>query len=92
MLDDGMIPGGIEWSNNGVNHSVPTLRDQFAMAALTGLLARRPKDNNTTHPPVQEGWSRTAYEFADAMIAARMPDLSGLNDDAIAMLAARGGK
>lgn len=40
----------------------PTLRDQFAMAALTGMLARgfdaRPR-------------AQVAYEYADAMLEAR---------------------
>lgn len=47
------------------------LRDQFAMAALTGLLARRPKENGVEREAVQDAWSRTAYEYADAMLAAR---------------------
>jgi hypothetical protein len=46
------------------------LRDRFAMAALTGLLAHR---NNapsfiSTH---QDQRARMAYEYADAMLKAR---------------------
>lgn len=89
MLDDGFIPGGIEWSNNGVNHSTPTLRDQFAMAALTGIMSRTDSANRGV---ASKNAAAIAYRAADAMIAARMPDLSGLNEDALAMLAARGGK
>jgi len=43
----------------------PTLRDQFAMAALTGLLA---SGRNTTVLP------KEAYPIADAMIKARESD------------------
>lgn len=68
MLDGGFIPGGIEWSNNGVNHSVPTLRDQFAMAALTGLLSGPAGDEFSIR---RKGSSVIAYEIADAMLAAR---------------------
>lgn len=42
----------------------PTLRDQFAMAALTGLLAGRSIGEGTT-------LAEKAYDFADDMIAAR---------------------
>lgn len=41
-----------------------SLRDQFAMAALTGLLS---KTNNGVKPL----WAKEAYEFADAMMEAR---------------------
>lgn len=47
----------------------PSLRDQFAMAALAGMLS--------DEWPVEEGrvyWvSQKAYEYADAMLAARVP-------------------
>ena len=39
-------------------------RDQFAMAALTGLLAGRSSIERTSYGPV-------SYEFADAMMEAR---------------------
>lgn len=41
-----------------------TLRDYFAAAALTGLLAGRSSIERTTYGPV-------SYEFADAMMEAR---------------------
>lgn len=44
---------------------LPTLRDQFAMAALQGLIACE-----TTHGNHEE-FAEWAYEYADAMIAAR---------------------
>ena len=43
-----------------------TLRDQFAMAALTGMLA-----NPITKKIVKPGFFGTAYEIADAMLEAR---------------------
>ena len=43
--------------------SEPTLRDQFAMAALTGILARRPTS--------REDAAEEAYAYADAMMEAR---------------------
>lgn len=42
-----------------------TLRDEFAMAALTGLLASGPYDCD------QHGLASDAYLYADAMLAAR---------------------
>lgn len=48
------------------------LRDQFAMAALTGLL---PKDNGRHIAPYTQDIKYTAgfaYEIADAMLAARL--------------------
>ena len=42
-----------------------TLRDQFAMAALTGLLMRR----EITSSPA--GFANAAYKYADDMLAAR---------------------
>lgn len=41
----------------------PTLRDRFAMAALTGLLADPSEDG--------KGVATRAYGFADAMLEAR---------------------
>jgi hypothetical protein len=43
---------------------VPTMRDQFAMAALIGGLAGRKQGDRVE-------WAKVAYEFADAMIEAR---------------------
>ena len=42
----------------------PTLRDQFAMAALTGMMA-----TNSTNDVM--AYVRDAYKMADAMLAAR---------------------
>jgi hypothetical protein len=44
-------------------HAV-TLRDQFAMAALTGMLAGRVPGERTE-------WVKSAYEFADKMMEER---------------------
>lgn len=41
-----------------------TIRDQFAMAALTGALAGRVVGERTE-------WAKAAYEIADAMMEAR---------------------
>ena len=43
----------------------PTLRDQFAIAALTGILADHTRDDD------HKGHAANAYEYADAMLAAR---------------------
>lgn len=46
-----------------------TLRDEFAMAALQGMIASDPVvDRKTVNRDV---WARVAYEFADAMLRAR---------------------
>ena len=47
-----------------------TLRDEFAMAALTGMLAHGQGPNTAWHDhlPSAAEW---AYEFADAMLVAR---------------------
>lgn len=44
-----------------------TLRDRFAMAALTGLLACRPPHSTVTRKERAE----YAYKYADAMMEAR---------------------
>lgn len=46
----------------------PTLRDQFAMAALTGLIA---SDTAEHHHVSVEAVAHSAYAIADAMLAAR---------------------
>ena len=55
--------------------SAPTLRDQFAMAALTGLLANSAPGESyaTLEAPVE--WS---YKYADAMMKAREVKSEGL--------------
>lgn len=47
----------------------PTLRDQFAMAALTGILASGAKGSPSKDP--HEVVSIAAYAVADAMLAER---------------------
>ena len=47
-----------------------TLRDEFAMAALTGLLANTWKEAETLTAVTA---AIEAYVFADAMLAARQP-------------------
>lgn len=49
-----------------VTERVPTLRDQFAMAALTGLLAA-PDLKDCRGPEIVEA----AWEYANAMMKAR---------------------
>jgi hypothetical protein len=46
-----------------------TLRDQLAMAALTGILAGRPTALSELYP--NEQLASAAYSLADAMIAER---------------------
>ena len=55
----------IEYLRLQVDGAIPTLRDQFAMAALTGYLAY-PSSNATF-----EGFASDAYKQADAMLAQR---------------------
>lgn len=47
----------------------PTLRDQFAVAALTGIVSTLAL-NDTSTGEVKDS-AQLAYEFADAMLAAR---------------------
>lgn len=47
-----------------VKIDMPTLRDQFAMAALTGLF----HNNVITNP---KAYAKIAYEMADSMLEAR---------------------
>lgn len=48
------------------NNSTMTIRDQFAMSALSGLLART--DYEKFDP---DEWANQAYKIADAMLEAR---------------------
>lgn len=45
------------------------LRDEFAMAALQGMLASDSSVDRTK--VVKSTWAKIAYEFADAMVAQR---------------------
>jgi hypothetical protein len=47
-----------------------TLRDQFAMAALTGILASNPK--GAIYEDIDGAITRTAYQLADAMLKVRV--------------------
>lgn len=50
------------------------LRDQFAMAALSGMLAYsycNPRTGNYNENCSEEGVANTAYRYADAMLQAR---------------------
>lgn len=49
-------------------HEPRTLRDEFAMAALQGLLAR---PRNSSAPNI-EAWADNAYKIADCMLARRL--------------------
>ncbi len=51
-----------------------SLRDQFAMAALTGIIASEPPETWTSaefESPRRHRFARMAYKHADAMLAAR---------------------
>jgi hypothetical protein len=49
-----------------------TLRDEFAMAALTGLLSIPDTYKAASNEPEADKWiARGAYELADAMMAQR---------------------
>lgn len=52
-----------------LRHDVKTLRDEFAIAALTGILARSSRTQN------DEAVAEDAYEIADAMLEARKAKL-----------------
>lgn len=64
-----------ESSSSAVGRGLPatntgmTLRDYFAAAALTGILARGSTPN--TIPAGRDTRAKTAYAWADAMMAAR---------------------
>jgi hypothetical protein len=51
---------------------MPTLRDQFAAAALTGLLAQEPTEYDSW-----EDYAEGAYEMADAMMRESEKELRG---------------
>ena len=47
----------------------PSMRDQIAMAALTGLLVKVTADDD------KDAYASCAYDYADAMLGAREPKL-----------------
>lgn len=72
----GAKDGGPAFPRVNVNHAMGngaqegmSLRDYFAAAALTGLLARSPQ--------VATGVAAGAYEYADALLAARSKTTEG---------------
>lgn len=75
MMEDPEIVEGVEWvteyeepekeAGQVTSPDTPTLRDQFAMAALTGLLSC---EETSGDPDEFAEWS---YEYADVMLAAR---------------------
>ena len=50
-----------------------SMRDYFAAAALTGLLASEACLPSMIEDGVHPGWAETAYVLADAMLEARKP-------------------
>lgn len=57
-----------------ISVNTPTLRDQFAMSALQGILSSPVMGDSDLHESA-ENWlkdiTESAYEFADAMLEAR---------------------
>lgn len=56
---------GFEWIDKTVDEPPLTIRDKFAMAAVTGLLAA------LVHKSTDYRIAEEAYEIADAMVAER---------------------
>jgi hypothetical protein len=62
---------------NGTVSPVPTLRDQFAMAALTGLILWSARSEKNSHAIIDEThpdptYATAAFAFADQMLAERL--------------------
>jgi hypothetical protein len=75
MTDDNNIfvlpvPGPGDVLSSSMTYEITTLRDQFAMAALTGLLAN-PALEPTIKKHGAKWFDENAYAFADAMMEAR---------------------
>jgi len=75
MTDDNNIfvlpvPGPGDALPSSMTYEIATLRDQFAMAALTGLLAN-PALEPTIKKHGAKWFDENAYAFADAMMEAR---------------------
>jgi hypothetical protein len=64
------IPGQkVDFGNGWIEgESGMTLRDYFAAKAMQGILASEDPETSTNN---REATARTAYEYADAMLAAR---------------------
>lgn len=58
---------GFEWIDKTVDEPPLTIRDKFAMAALTGILAH----SGTYYSDNMNKYPEQAYELADAMMAER---------------------
>jgi hypothetical protein len=59
--------GAVSVGTPGFTGEQPTLRDFFAMSALSGLLAADPE----RYIDPQNYWAKDAYAHADAMLKAR---------------------
>ena len=75
MTDDNNIfvlpvPGPGDAPVSSMTYEIATLRDQFAMAALTGLLAN-PKLTPTILKHGASWFDENAWAYADAMMEAR---------------------
>jgi len=62
VIEKHTIPRLMKYLSDAGLINTSTLRDQFAMAALTGLIANRSTDTD------QNWYATRSYEFADAMI------------------------
>lgn len=58
-----------QWPSHPKPEPVATLRDQFAMAALTGWIASTRDPEASDWEP--RWWAERAYQTADAMLAVR---------------------
>lgn len=58
-----------EWLEACAKHERQELRDRFAMAALTGVLAHPTRFNN-----FYDDVAKSAWDYADAMLKARKED------------------
>lgn len=70
----------LESSNRALNAALKSqqasLRDQFAMAALQGLLAHQGQSWSVEHYDADD-FAETALNLADAMLKARRPEPEG---------------
>jgi hypothetical protein len=62
------VGGAIE---NALKESLPTLRDQFAMAALTAIIQLKPTYADNPEASMLACDCEAAYQYADAMMEAR---------------------
>ena len=59
----------IEYLRLQVDGAIPTLRDQFAMQILNGVLSSNPEIS--PHDQAKERLAKFCYEIADAMMSQR---------------------